>query len=286
METKLFTRSNFALAVAGAFAALALTVAACADTSGAQQGTATMVPAKSATVVVNDPAEPRPQTTPTETPSDDPLASPRVLWMTSTHAGAGALTIQIESDVPTTAQVSVSTGHAGDNTQLPAPESDTALATRHTISIGTYGQKVMVEAVVTDAQGHKAHGDLVFDQLPSQFWGVGQFGPNLSMQGKLAGIATWTNVKGVPGPVRDGAVILLSKRAGCTTADACMPQFVSSFDSDNAANSADGASETHSIAFSRPDSTHDYVVLLEGQPAADGSYAQFYQFDVAAGAAS
>ena len=46
METRIFTRTNIALAVAGPFAALALTVAACADTSGAQQGTATPVPSR------------------------------------------------------------------------------------------------------------------------------------------------------------------------------------------------------------------------------------------------
>ena len=182
----IFTRSNIVLVLAGAFAAVSLAAAvACDPSSSPAEGTATPVKQPATQVV-----EVNATTTsdPTAVPS---AAAPRILWMAETHAGAGAITVDIETDVPTTATVSLFSGRAGDTTQYPGPESDSQAATHHTISIGTGGVPGVVRAVVTDAAGKTATGELgTTSRADAQFWALGTFAPTLSQQG-LAATATW-----------------------------------------------------------------------------------------------
>jgi hypothetical protein len=276
----IFNRTNVTLALAGAFAAVSLaTAVACDSSSGATSGTATPVQQPPTQIVeVHTTPDGTSVTNPTATPKPA-TSAPRVVWMAETHAGAGAITVDIETDTPTTATISLFGGQAGDPTQYPGPESDATLATHHTIAIGTGGSAGIVKAVVTDAQGRKTTADLGTPQrADAQFWALGTFSPKLAQQG-LTATATWRTMN-APGATtaEGGAIVLLSKQAGCTTAQACLLGNATTLTNDTAQLTPDSVWDTHSLAMKFPDATHDYYVVLM-EPRADGEV-QFYQFDV------
>ncbi len=74
--------------------------------------------------------------------------------------------------------------------------------------------------------------------------------------------------------------MLLSKQAGCTTAQACLPGSAKSLTNDTAGLTSDNVWETHALSIDFPDGGHDYELVLVGDRA-DG-VTEFYQFDVAA----
>ena len=222
-----------------------------------------------------------PGATSTPAPTQAAPAAPLVEWLTLNHAGAGAVTLVFRTNVPTTASARGLPGGSPENANPMPPERDEKLSTDHTISLGTGGVDLVWEVTVTDEKGRAATASIESGEIVQrQYWArAGDGMPKVTMEGNRKASATWWNLYG-QGDTRPGHVILMAKRAGCTTADGCLGTPAGTFDGDSPTVSADRLAEQHAIRFEFPDTTRDYQVLLVGVPA-EGVRA-FYQVDVLA----
>lgn len=271
----------FGRGLIGALAAGALAIAvmvACSEKEDAEpSATPRATSSASVTATASVAAQPSPTVTPT--PASAP-AGLHVKWMTLDSGGAGAVVVRLETNVPSTAVLRV-VGAPGVEAQKPPEQSSTTPATRHTISIPTFQQDWIYEVEVsgTGIVAAKATGALETGAIVgNQYWAKGANAPKVELDG-LDGVATWTNLKALPGPVADGEVVVLAKTAGCTTADQCAAEPAVIADED--ATGGDAVAETHEIEFTLPDAEHDYQVVMVGRPGS--ATALFYQVDVLAG---
>lgn len=268
---------KFTLLVGGMFVA-ALALAACSSRDDEPGPAATNTPATTPTPTLQSqtPATPTGTATPD---SDDEPDGPVVVWIVADHAGAGALTVRLETNVETTAEIS--TFRSSPDAPGFPPEVSGELATHHAVSIPTGMEDFGVEVVVTDAEGRKATATLELGTIVGrQYWArTAGAAPAIARTGTEATV-TWTNLRSAGEPDIPGMVLLFAKRAGCTTAEACVGELVETFEDDS--TGGDAVVETHEIAVTFPDTEHDFQVVLVGRPGAESAVRMFYQFEVRA----
>lgn len=200
--------------------------------------------------------------------------------MVMDHAGTGVVAVRLATDVETTAVVSVH-GRVGEPRDPIEPVSDTKPATSHTLSTPTGMTDFVVQVIVTDAKGKSGIGELESGAIIGmQYWARFDTAPKITYNGKLAATGTWSNLRGDPGSPPTGRVIMLTKKAGCTTADLCQGEVVKTVTQDT--TGGDATSTSHSIPFAFPDRTHDFQVLFAAEPVTGSNVTLFYQFDVLA----
>lgn len=234
------------------------------------------------------PTEVKPTATPALIPNTiSPTAVanelPRLLWILRDHAGTGIDTVRFETNVETTAVVSIF-GRIGDPAPLPSPTADSTFSKAHAVGqpLGTTPGLIHVE--VTDRQGKKGSGDLEMGAvLGRQFFGAApDVAPKLTFGGNRTATVTWVNLKG--GNFQQ-SVQAFAKKGGCSTAQACQATFEKNFTQDT--TGGDATIESHKVAIQfGPDKTQDYQVLITASLAPTGgatqSAALFYQFNVLA----
>ena len=232
-----------------------------------------------------DPSPPAPQPTPevvpsvTPAPADDPVpaASPRVLWLRSSHAGPGAVTIRFASNVPVTAKVMAMTNQVGPAALYT--EELNGLATSHTTSVpaSAFGRyKFRIE----DAQGNGAWAELRYKSDPQGVdWGTGAAAPTLKAPTAKQLDVTYAFPAGSATKLGlDGTVHVFMTDAGCTTADACVGDQVGLPLSAPAAGNV--LLEQHAATAGIPGSAFDYQVVI-GQPLLEnGATMVFIQLDI------
>lgn len=201
---------------------------------------------------------------PTTAPVDDPVvvAAPRVLWVRSSHAGPGAVTIRFETNVPTTAEVWVMTNQVG-----PAhffEEVLAAQATHHATSVpaNAFGRYVVR---VEDRQGNVAWATLRYQKDTEGIdWATGNLAPSLSPLSASKLAVEWSFPQGHPSKMGfDGSVRVFSTAATCTTADSCIGDPVGQ--PLEAAATPEGELESHAAQMAIPGSKFNYQMII-GQP--------------------
>ncbi len=273
---------------AGALLSIAVAAAGCGAKAAAPE---TVTPTATPEWNVQkelDPTVVPPQTTPEVAPptpadepgpADDPVPaeSPRVLWLRSSHAGPGVVTIRFESNVPVTAKVMAMTNQVGPaafyTEELDAP------ATAHTTSVpaSAFGRyKVRVE----DEQGNVAWAELRYKSDPQGVdWGTGAAAPTLKAPTAKQLDVTYAFPAGSATKLGfDGTVHVFMTDAACTTADACAGDLVGS--PLEAPATGNAQLEQHKAIASIPGSAFDYQVVV-GQPLLeDGSTMVFMQLEI------
>jgi hypothetical protein len=210
------------------------------------------------------------QVAPPETPVVQPeftatpsaVAAPAVLWMRTSHAGPGAVTIRFATSVPTTATVSVLTNQVGPTAFFT--EDLTELATEHETSVPA-GAPGRYQVRVVNAEGEIARAELRYKSDPQGLdWATGGAAPKvIAVSAKQLDVsygfpANHPSKLGFPGTVH-----IFMTDGDCTTADACMGELVGS-ELDTPAG-GNGQLETHKAIASIPGAAFDYQVIL-GQP--------------------
>lgn len=248
---------------------LALVLAACGDGPAATPDTgptATVTPIR---------GTPTPQPT-----SAVPELSPRVLWMTVDDAGAGRAIVRALTDVPTRAQLTLFGPEDQANLDVEQPGPDTTLQVLHTFEVPLPQPRVGFNLEVADAQGRGAAAFLERGQ-PSGFtyWPRAENAlPAVTYPGNLAVVVAWTNNHLSSGDAVPGEVVLLQKKAGCTTPQDCLATPVGTF-RDDTARLVEGI-DTHGVRVTLPDVTHDYQLVITGKFGEKSSLRAFYQLEV------
>jgi hypothetical protein len=204
-----------------------------------------------------------------------------VLEVTRDHGGPGVTVIRFTTDVPTTARV---TAAGGPGNASGIAESDDTLAEHHTISLRA-GPVSAYNITVTSATGQQGSATIQTELLESDaYFETGTGAPKLSWLPERHGFVTWAfQWETRPQPQFPGSVRVYRKPVGCTTAQACVPEFVP------AASAATDFGSSGSLARAGVvflDRSANFMVII-GALAAPGSEASvgvFYQFDVSQGA--
>lgn len=238
-------------------------------------GDAALSPAGATGTPATETATPAPASstaTAATSPTTAATAGPRINWMLVEPAGAGAVTVRIETDVPTTATLTTfrAPGEDSGSGDPNARESDTTLSVLHTLSIGTGGKPSGYLVEVADARGRAAIGSLESGAVVgAQYFGKGTNTSKVTLAAGRKAVVTWTNLKQIPGTATEsGRVIVFAKKAGCTVAEACVGALQSGISSDQPGGDANG--ETHSATLTIPAASgadaQDYQLLIAGKP--------------------
>lgn len=274
-------RLLFAALLAGG----SLLIAAC-GTAQAEHNTIDTPPdsgSGSETHVLIDPAEPKPvdptapaQPEPT-TPPGITLPAPHVLWLRSSHAGPGVVTLRFETDTPTTATVRVMTNQVGPDAFYT--EDLDELSTQHTVSVpaNAFGR---YQVRVENAQGVAGWGELRYlKDAQGVDWATGANAPTLKALTAKKLEVTYGFPAGHSSKLGfDGTVRVFSTAASCTTADSCPGDLVGApADADATGNAQ---LETHDTTVTIPGSGFNYQVIV-GQPLnGTGSTMIFMQLEI------
>lgn len=225
------------------------------------------------------PATPSIEVPPTPAPTNTPAPqeSPRVLWMRSSHAGPGVVTIRFETNVPTTAKVMAMTNQVGPAAFFT--EDLNALATVHTTSVpaSAFGR---YKARIEDDQGNVAWAEMRYKTDPQGLdWGTGAAAPTLKAPTAKQLDVTYAFPAGHPTKLGfDGSIYVFMTDAGCTTADASVGDLVGS--ALNAPATGNAQLEHHKVIASIPGAAFDYQVIV-GQPLfEDGATMVFIQLEI------
>jgi hypothetical protein len=275
---------------AGALMSLALVGAACGASAAAPQDE----PAPTAIPEHNIQEEHQPTATPTlvvnhvppvetpvpaDEPAEDvaPIEAPRVLWMRTSHAGPGVVTVRFETSVPTTAKVMAMTNQVGPASFFS--EDLNELATVHTTSVpaSAFGR---YQVRVENENGDVARAEMRYKSDPMGLdWGTGAAAPMLKAPNSkqldvtYAFPANHTSKLGF-----DGTVHVFMTDADCTTADACEGELVGS--PLEAPATGNAQLESHEAIAAIPGSAFDYQVIV-GQPLnEDSSMMVFLQLEI------
>jgi hypothetical protein len=149
----------------------------------------------------------------------------------------------------------------------------------HTISAPA-GPLAEWNIVVNDAQRRPGYASIRSVVLNADGYFVRGAGePKLTMAAGRRVTVTWSNQRmTVPRPEAAGTAILFAKAAGCTTAQACVPEIVATgTDQPTAVNAQ---TENHSIVLTFPDRTRTYTVVLGGKAGSGNSTGEFFQVNV------
>lgn len=204
-----------------------------------------------------EPAQPEPATPPAVT-----IPAPRVLWLRSSHAGPGVVTLRFETDTPTTATVRVMTNQVGREAFHTEDLDD--LATAHTVSVpaNAFGR---YQVRVENQQGVAGWAELHYlKDTAGVDWATGANAPTLKaltakkLEISYAFPAGHSSKLGF-----DGIVRTFSTPATCTTADSCVGDPVGS--PVQAAATGNAQLETHDATLAIPGSAFNYQVII-GQP--------------------
>ncbi len=281
-------------------AVLALAFAACGgDDGGSNATTATASPGTSgtanpsttgtasasgtATGSATSSATATPAVLPAVTPRAD--GAPQVRWMLAEGAGAGAVTVRLQTDVPTTVILSVfrAPGESG-GADASTPVEEKTAGTTHALSVGTGGVVSGYQVIVTAANGKRAIATLESGTVVgTQYFGKGANAPTVALTAGRKASVTWSNLKPDPGAA-DGAgqVLVFKKAAGCPTAEACPLSFLTLATNDTVTSDANG--ENHRVDLAIPDGEDlDYRVLIAGKPftpSAGTPVSWFFQLNV------
>lgn len=257
-----------------AFAASAILLAACGS-AGASQADVTGDPGStppsqpSATQVVQTPVATIEPTATAAQPTQPPAAlePPQVLWLRSSHAGPGVVTLRFETNVPATATVKVMTNQVG-----PAAfysEDLQELATSHVTSVpaNAFGR---YQVRVQDAFGNVAWAEMRYlKDAQGVDWATGANAPVLKALSAKKLEVDYAFPAGHPTKLGfDGTVHVFSTAATCTTADSCPGEPVG--DPIEADATGNAQLESHAATLAIPGSAFDYQVIL-GQPLNEGS---------------
>ncbi|MEO8539108.1 MAG: hypothetical protein ABI577_05150 [bacterium] len=244
---------------AGILGGAALLLAACGSASATDVVTGEPAPptaTEAAQTVVAD----LPTVTPVAEPSkvaEKPAEAPRLLWIRTSHAGPGVVTIRFATNVPTTAEVRVSQGEVGPASIYSESLDD--LATVHETSVPANAMgRYVVHA--KDNAGHDAWGTL---RLTDQFgldWGLESGAPTLKAPDAKHLVVTWGFASNHPSHMGlDGEVLVFATSAKCTTADSCVGDLVA----EAPGPADDGVKfESHKSTAVITGSANDYQVIV------------------------
>jgi len=209
----------------------------------------------------------KPPVEPSGTPAPDqpavsPAESSRVLWMRTSHAGPGVVTLRFETNVPTTATVMAMTHQVGPahffSEQLDIP------GTHHATSLpaSPFGR---YQVRVEDEAGNVARAELRFKSDPQGIdWATGGAAPALKAPSAKQLDVTYAFPAGHPSKLGlDGNVYVFMTDESCTTADACEGELVGA--ALDAPAAGDAQLETHKAIAVIPGGAFDYQVVV-GQP--------------------
>jgi hypothetical protein len=270
--------------IAAAFAAFAVMFGAC----GAATASPTEVTREAGASATSRPEEPlAPQTVvstidpatpaaePTQTPA--PLESPRVLWLRTSHAGPGVVTLRFETNVATAATVKVMTNQVGPAAFYTEELED--LVTSHVTSVpaNAFGR---YQVRVQDSLGNVAWAELRYlKDTQGIDWATGANAPVLKALSAKKLQVDYAFPAGHPTKLGfDGAIRVFSSAATCTTADSCPGDPVGDPVAADAAG--DAQLESHAATLDIPGSAFNYQVII-GQPLnANSSTMVFMQLEI------
>ena len=214
-------------------------------------------------------APPAEKPAPADEPASDPAPTeaPRVLWMRSSHAGPGVVTIRLETNVPTTVTIKSMTNQVGEASFFS--EDLTELATEHVTSVPA-GAPGRYKARIEDEQGDVAWAELRYKTDPQGIdWATGGAAPKLVAPNSKQLDITYAFPAGHPTKLSfAGEVYVFFTDGDCTTADACPGELVGSMVEAPATGNAQ--LESHKAIASIPGAAFDYQVVV-GQPLFENS---------------
>ncbi|MGE0600423.1 MAG: hypothetical protein AB7J35_14830 [Dehalococcoidia bacterium] len=214
-------------------------------------------------------AEPTVAVPPTETPEVEPPAAtpvaielPTVLWMSSSHAGPGVVTIRFETNVPTKATVMAMTNQVGPASFYSEDLDQFETAHFTSVPASAFGR---YKARVEDNLGNIAWAELRYKSDPAGIdWATGGAAPMLVAPNAKELDVTYAFPAGHPTKLGlEGSVHVFTTDPSCTTAMACVGEPVGPVLDSPAAGNAE--LETHKVIASIPGSGFDYQVIA-GQP--------------------
>lgn len=260
-------------------------------TPGGQQGgsvgTPLASPSPGATPPPSPGGSPFPSPSPTASATKAVVGPPKVDWIVADHAGAGAVTLRIATDVLTSATLSVYRPPMvtrGTPVPTPSPESSDKPAMLHTLSIGTFSFPAGFAIQVKGENGEVAYATLENGESISGYWAGAGKEPTLSFAAGLKATASWTVRVTSDFKVEKVEVLLFSKKAGCTTADGCRGELIKTFSA--SAKPASNGTQTFAASITFPDNKHDYQVVLTSRGTATSgerkgaSLVHFFEIEV------
>lgn len=215
------------------------------------------------------------------------VGPPKIDWIVADHAGAGAVTLTIATDVLTSATLSVyrpPMPSRGTPVPTPSPESSEKLSALHTLSIGTFSFPAGFAIQVKGENGGVAYATLENGESISGYWAGAGKEPTLTFASGLKATANWTIRVTNDYKLEKMEVLLFSKKAGCTTADNCRGELIQTF-ATGSKPASDGR-QTFAASITFPDNKHDYQVVLTSRGTATGgerkgaTLVQFFEIEV------